>query len=83
MAYYRDWGFDPRWVDRELVPQTVARAGAAAVIPVFDEELSDADARVVLPEIRRAHPGITALSWFLYGRWTSAALQRIARLSLP
>ena len=81
MAYYRDWGFDPRWVDRELVPQTVTRAGAAAVIPVLDEDWSDAAARAVLPEIARTYPAITSLSWFAYGRWTAAAMQRIERLS--
>ena len=81
MAYYRDWGFEPRWVDRELVPQTVTRAGSAAVIPVLDEDWSDAAARTVLPEIRRTYPAITTLSWFAYGKWTPAAMQRIARLS--
>jgi uncharacterized lipoprotein YddW (UPF0748 family) len=81
MAYYRDWGFGPRWVDRWLVPQTVARAGSAAVIPVLDEDLTDADAHLVLPAIGRMHPAITTLSWFAYGRWTPAALQRVERLS--
>lgn len=80
MAYHRDWGFEPRWIDRELIPQTVAPA-AAAVIPVLDEDLTDAAARAVLPEIRRTQPAITTLSWFAYGRWTPAAMQRIERLS--
>lgn len=81
MAYYKDWGFDPHWVDRELLPQTVARAGAATVIPVLDEDWSDSAAREVLPEIRRTQPAISRLSWFAYGRWTERSFQRIARLS--
>lgn len=81
MAYYKDWGFDPRWVDRELLPQTVARAGSAAVIPVLDEDWSDAAAGEVIPEIRRAQPTISRLSWFAYGRWTERSFERIARLS--
>lgn len=81
MAYHRDWGFEPRWIDRYLIPQTVARAGAAVVIPVFDEDLRDADAQVVLPEIARMHPQIRTLAWFAYGKWTPAAMQRIERLS--
>lgn len=80
MAYYKDWGFDPRWVDRELLPQTVARAGRAAVIPVLDEDWSDAAAGEVIPEIRRAQPTISRLSWFAYGRWTERSFERIARL---
>jgi uncharacterized lipoprotein YddW (UPF0748 family) len=81
MAYYSDWGFDPRWVDRELLPQTVARAGAAAVIPVLDEDWSDAAAREVIPEIRSTQPAISRLSWFAYGRWTERSFQRLVRLA--
>jgi hypothetical protein len=80
MAYYKDWGFPPSWVIRELLPQTADKAGQAAIIPVFDEDLTDAASREVLPEISRAWPSIITLSWFIYGRWTSAALQRIDRL---
>jgi uncharacterized lipoprotein YddW (UPF0748 family) len=80
MAYYKDWGFPPSWVIRELLPQTADKAGQAAIIPVFDEDLTDAASREVLPEISRAWSSITTLSWFMYGKWTSAALQRIDRL---
>jgi hypothetical protein len=80
MAYHKDWGLPSSWIVRELLPQTIAKAGQAKVIPVFDEDLTDAAAREVLPEIGRTWPGITTLAWFSYGRWTSAALQRIDRL---
>jgi len=80
MAYYEDWGFPPSWVVRKLLPETADRAGRAAIIPVFDESLTYAASREVLPEITRAWPGINTLSWFIYGKWTSAALLRVNRL---
>jgi uncharacterized lipoprotein YddW (UPF0748 family) len=80
MAYYKDWGFPPGWVVRKLLPQTADRAGRAAIIPVFDESLTLAASREVLPEIRRTWSGIGTLSWFMYGRWTSTALLRVNRL---
>jgi uncharacterized lipoprotein YddW (UPF0748 family) len=80
MAYYKDWGFPPGWVVRKLLPQTADRAGRAAIIPVFDESLTLAASREVLPEIRRTWSGIGTLSWFMYGRWTSTALLRVNQL---
>jgi uncharacterized lipoprotein YddW (UPF0748 family) len=80
MAYYEDWGFPPSWVVRKLLPETVHRAGRAAIIPVFDESLTYAASRGVLPEISRTWPGIGTLSWFMYGKWTSAALLRVNQL---
>jgi hypothetical protein len=80
MAYYKDWGFPPSWVVRTLLPQTAEKAGRAEIIPLFDEDLDDTAARDLLPAIRRTWPGITTLAWFVYGRWTSAALHRIDRL---
>jgi uncharacterized lipoprotein YddW (UPF0748 family) len=80
MAYYKDWGLPASWIVRTLLPQTVQRAGRAAVIPVFDEDLSDAAGRELLPKIHRTWPAIGALCWFVYGKWTEAALQRIDRL---
>src|SRR5262249_43924499 len=80
MAYYKDWGLPSSWIVRTLLPQTVDKAGRAAIIPVFDEYLTDTAAREVLPEISRTWPGINTLSWFVYGKWSSAALQRIDRL---
>jgi uncharacterized lipoprotein YddW (UPF0748 family) len=77
MAYYKDWGFPPSWVVRKLLPETVDRAGRAAIIPVFDESLTYAASRGILPEITRAWPGIGTLSWFIYGKWTSSALMRV------
>jgi uncharacterized lipoprotein YddW (UPF0748 family) len=80
MAYYKDWGLPSSWVVQELLPQTVSKAGRAEVIPVFDEDLSDEAGRAVLPQIRKLWPAIGTLSWFSYGRWTNAGLQRIDRL---
>jgi uncharacterized lipoprotein YddW (UPF0748 family) len=80
MAYFKDWGFAPSWIVRTLLPQTVKKAGPTAVIPVFDEDLTDVASREVLPEIRSTWPTITTLSWFAYGKWTNATLQRIDRL---
>ena len=80
MAYYKDWGFPPDWVVRQLLPQTAGKAGSTEIIPVFDEDLADAAARELLPQIRTNWPRITTLAWFVYGRWTDAALQRIDRL---
>lgn len=80
MAYYRDWGFPAQWIVRTLLPQTANKAGRTAIIPVFDESLTRATAREILPEISRKWPGITTLSWFGYRKWTSAELQRIERL---
>jgi len=66
--------------DQRLLIEEIVRR-FAAVIPVLDEDWSDAAARTVLPEIRRTYPAITTLSWFAYGRWTPSAMQRIERLS--
>jgi uncharacterized lipoprotein YddW (UPF0748 family) len=81
MAYYKDWGFPATWIVRDLLPQTIEKAGPAKIIPVFDEDLTEEGAREVLPEISRTWPGISTLSWFAYGKWTAAGLQRIERLS--
>jgi uncharacterized lipoprotein YddW (UPF0748 family) len=80
MAYYKDWGFTPRWVVRHLLPQVADRAGSAAIIPVLDEGWTDAAGHEILPEISVTWPAITTLSWFEYGKWTRAMLQRIVRL---
>jgi len=79
MAYYKDWGFPPTWILRNLLPQTIKKAGPTKIIPVFDEDLTEKAASKILPEIN-TWPGISTLSWFVYGRWTSTALQRIDRL---
>jgi uncharacterized lipoprotein YddW (UPF0748 family) len=80
MAYYKDWGLPPQWIVRTLLPQTANKANRAAIIPVFDEDLTHAAGREILREISRTWPDITTLSWFLYGKWTNAAVERIDRL---
>jgi uncharacterized lipoprotein YddW (UPF0748 family) len=80
MAYYKDWGLPPQWIVRTLLPQTADKANRAAIIPVFDEDLTHAAGQEILREISRTWPDITTLSWFLYGKWTNAAVERIDRL---
>jgi uncharacterized lipoprotein YddW (UPF0748 family) len=80
MAYYEDWGFPATWIVRKLLPQTFQKAGTTRIIPVFDEDLTKEASREVLSDISRTWPSISTLSWFAYGTWTSAALQRIDRL---
>lgn len=80
MAYYKDWGFPAQWIVRTLLPQTARKANRAAIIPVFDEDLTHAAGREILRDISRRWPDISTLSWFLYGKWTNVALERIGRL---
>jgi hypothetical protein len=80
MAYYKDWGFPETWIVRKLLPQTIKKAKPTKIIPVFDEDFTEKASRKILPEISRTWPSIGTLSWFAYGAWTSAALQRIDRL---
>ena len=80
MAYFRDWGYEPSWVYRSVMPTSVAKAGRAAVIPVLDEDWTDAAYREIIPHIRRDFPAVTTLSWFVYGHWTEGAFRRIDRL---
>ena len=80
MAYFRDWGYEPAWVHRNVVPSTVAKAGRAAIIPVLDEDWTDAAYREIIPRIRQDFPAIRTLSWFVYGRWTEGQFRRIDRL---
>ncbi len=62
-------------------PRSPCAPATPRVIPVLDEDWSDAAARTVLPEIGRMHPAIATLSWFAYGKWTPATMQRLERLS--
>lgn len=80
MAYFRDWGYEPAWVHRSVLPLTAAKAGRAAIIPVLDEDWTDASYKEIIPRIRTNFPAITTLSWFAYGRWTEGAFRRIDRL---
>ena len=80
MAYFRDWGYEPRWVYRNVVPQTVAKAAKARVIPVLDEDWTDSAYREIIPHLRRDFAAIDTLSWFVYGRWTESVFRRIDRL---
>jgi Glycosyl hydrolase-like 10 len=80
MAYFREWGYSPDWVVRNVVPQTVQKAAGTAVVPVLDHDWDDAAYREIVPGLRRVAPAITTLSWFAYGAWTEAELARIAGL---
>ena len=80
MAYFKDWGFQPDWLWRELLPQVRTKAGRTPLIPVLDEDWTDAAYREVLPQLRRDFPEIEVLCWFTYGKWTEASFQRLALL---
>ncbi|MBX9946264.1 MAG: family 10 glycosylhydrolase [Reyranella sp.] len=80
MAYYNDWGFAPDWTVDRLLPQTLAKAGQAEVIPVLDEDWSDTAYRETASRMRRDFSGISPLSWFAYGQWTEASFRRLDRL---
>ena len=80
MAYFRDWGFEPRWVHRGVIPDTVARAAGTKVVPVLDEDWTDAAYHEIIPHLRRDFPAIDTLPWFVYGRWTESMFRRIDML---
>jgi hypothetical protein len=80
MAYYKDWDLQPIWATRELLPQTAARAPGVPLVPVLDEDWTDLVYRQSATELQRQS---SALSWFVYGRWTQAAFDRIVRLRGP
>ena len=77
MAYFDDWGYARDWVYRNVLPLTEEKANGAAVVPVFDVDWDDATYSEILPNIRQELPNIVTLSWFVYGEWTEAELQRI------
>jgi len=80
MAYFRDWGKDAAWVNDNVLAQTRAKAPGTTIIPVFDYDWREAEYREILTGMRRDSPGITSLSWFVYGQWTEAIFRRIDRL---
>jgi hypothetical protein len=80
MAYFRDWGYAPSWVYRNVLPATLAKSNGTALVPVFDTDWNNDAYREILPNIRRAFPEITTLSWFVYGEWTEKTFQRISML---
>jgi hypothetical protein len=80
LAYFKDWNFPANWVWRKLLPETRAKAGRAAMVPVIDEDWTDEAYREVMPRLKQDFPEISTLSWFVYGSWTEATFQRIARL---
>lgn len=80
MAYFDDWGYARDWIYRTVLPLTEEKANGVAVVPVFDVDWDDATYREILPKIRQGFPSITTLSWFMYGAWTEAILQRIDTL---
>lgn len=80
MAYFKDWGFSPKWAAQELLPQVTARAGATPIIPAIDEDWDEAACRSIFPQIRARTPAVMNLAWFVYGKWTSESFARIDRL---
>lgn len=73
-----DMGAATRQAD---MASTVAKAGAAAVVPAMDSSLAEADYAQTLARLHADFPGVRRLSWFHHGRWNDERLARIERLS--
>ena len=80
MVYFGDWGYPMSWVNTNVLPQTWEKARGVAVIPVMDTDWSDAAYGEILTHMRKVIPGISTLSWFVYGAWTEATFDRINKL---
>ncbi len=81
MCYFRDWGFAMDWVWNSCLPSTLQKAGAAEVVPVMDSNLTDAQYRELLAQMRQRFPQVKTLAWFQFGAWDAAMLQRLAQRS--
>jgi uncharacterized lipoprotein YddW (UPF0748 family) len=80
MVYFDDWGYPISWVNTNVLPQTWEKAKGVAVIPVMDTDWSDAAYGEIFTHMRKVFPGISTLSWFVYGVWTEETFQRINML---
>jgi uncharacterized lipoprotein YddW (UPF0748 family) len=80
MVYFDDWGYPTSWVNTNVLPQTWEKAKGVAVIPVMDTDWSDAAYGEILTHMRKDFPGISTLSWFVYGAWDEATFDRINKL---
>ena len=80
LLYFTDWGYPLSWVSTNVLPQTRAKANGTRVIPTLDTDWSDAAYAVILGDIRAKFPEITTLSWFVYGAWREATLERIDKI---
>ena len=82
MVYFDDWGYPLSWVYTNVLPQTKEKAKGTLVIPTLDADWSDAAYDEIFTHMRRRFPEISTLSWFVYGAWTEATLERIDRLRM-
>lgn len=81
MCYYGDWGFAIDWLWASCLPSTVAKAGAAAVVPTLDAKLSDAEVQRIVARLRGDFPAVRTVAWFQHEVWTEAMMARLAALS--
>ena len=81
MCYFADWGFAIDWLWARCLPSTVAKAGAAAVVPTLDAKLSDAEVQRILARVRSDFPAMRSVAWFQHEVWTETMLARLAALS--
>lgn len=81
MCYFRDWGYTLDWVWNSCLPSTLQKAGAAEVTPVMDANLTDAQYRELLAQLRQRFAQVRTLAWFQHGAWDEALLQRVAQRS--
>ncbi len=81
MCYYADWGFAIDWLWSSCMPSTVAKSGAAAVVPTLDAKLGDSEVRRILARLRSDFPAVRTVAWFQHEAWTEAMMARLAALS--
>ncbi|WP_024301824.1 glycoside hydrolase family 10 protein [Pseudogulbenkiania sp. MAI-1] len=82
MAYFRDWGFESRWVynDSGILSQTRRKARDTAIVPAFDVHWTDAQYREIYRGMRDLHPGTESVAFFLYGKWDDEAMGKVRLL---
>lgn len=80
MAYFDDWDFPASWVydATGIMADTQAKVGpGVALNPALDDDWTAAQYEQVYGGIRDRFPAVTNLSFFSYGAWSEAALQKI------
>ena len=80
MCYFLDWQFPIDWLWERCLPDTVARAQGAAVVPTLDAKLPDADYQQIFAHLRRDFPAIRRIAWFHHDRWSLQDIQRVGGL---
>jgi uncharacterized lipoprotein YddW (UPF0748 family) len=79
MLYFDDWSFSPEWVATSTRAFRERVGPGVPVIPVLDEDWSDAQYTTVLTELGALEPPVTRVGWFAYGAWDDALISRLAQ----